>query len=218
MAGPTPTIPPVDDALAELQAALALEDETERMLSVAAIVAKALRDLGFEPVVVGGLAVQLWTDGAYTTFDIDVLLPADDQVSDRLSRLGFLREGRHWILPGRDVLLEAPGNFLAPSERATEVRLPNGSTVSVLSVEDVLIYRLHEFAGTGHRDAASQAVSLLAVPELDDVRLAQRAAEEGLTEALAAISGVAERIDAGETIETDELHDIARGLGGRKLD
>src|SRR2546425_13034246 len=97
------------DPKAELELALQLEDETERMLAVVGVVAEALHDLGFVPVVVGGLAVQYWTRGAYTTADIDVLLPHRPEIDRRFEALGFEREGRHWRLPGRDVFVEAPG-------------------------------------------------------------------------------------------------------------
>jgi hypothetical protein len=71
---------------------------------------------------------------------------------------------------------------------------------------------LHEFVGTGHREAASQAISLVASEELDRARLERRVANEGLTEALAVIQMLSERIARGERIETYELHDAAREL------
>lgn len=72
--------------------------------------------------------------------------------------------------------------------------------------------RLHEFVATGHRDAASQAVSLYLSSELDRKRLEERAAQEALTPSLAELIRLAERIQRGERVETWDLHDIARKL------
>lgn len=133
------------DPKAELARALALENETERKLTVIAAVASALADLGVKPVIVGGLAVEYWTYGAYSTTDIDVLLPSSLEVRTQLAELGFERRGRHWVLGEQEVFLEAPGSFLGTGEEAVDIDLGEGRTVSVLRPEDVLIYRLHEF-------------------------------------------------------------------------
>lgn len=74
------------------------------------------------------------------------------------------------------------------------------------------MYRLHEFAATGHRDAASQAVSLFLSDEIDRDRLERRAKQERLVGALAELARLAQRIESGEQIETWELHEIARLL------
>lgn len=57
----------MNESANQLERALRLEDPTQRMLGVVAVVTAAVRDLGFVPVVVGGLAVQFWTYGEYTT-------------------------------------------------------------------------------------------------------------------------------------------------------
>jgi hypothetical protein len=196
----------------DLDGALAIEDETERMLSVVALIADAVRDLDFTPVVVGGLAVQYWTYGEYATSDIDILLPSTPEVHRRLESLGLSREGRHWVIPGKDVFVEAPGSFVGPGEETEDVELPTGGRVRLLRPEDVLIYRLHEFVATGHREAASQAVSLYLSSELDRERLHERATQQALSPALTELDRLAERIEGGERIETWDLHEIARRL------
>jgi hypothetical protein len=83
----------VTDPKAELARALALANETERKLAVTAAVASAIADLGVKPVIVGGLAVECWTYGAYSTTDIDVLLPSSPEISVRLRRARFRPSG-----------------------------------------------------------------------------------------------------------------------------
>jgi hypothetical protein len=54
----------VDDPRAALDRALALENETERKLAVVAVIDRLIE---WRPIVIGGLAVEFWTDGAYST-------------------------------------------------------------------------------------------------------------------------------------------------------
>jgi hypothetical protein len=91
---------------AELTRTAEIGDPTEEMLEIAAIVAAAPAPAGIRPVVVGGLAVAYWTTGLYLTADIDVVMPHSAAIEERLSPLGFEREGRIWTLPGREPVLE----------------------------------------------------------------------------------------------------------------
>ena len=202
----------MDDPRLRLEAVLRLDNETERKLGVAALIDDLVRELGFRAVVIGGVAVEFWTRGAYSTAVIDLYLPHGPAVDDRLAELGLHRQGRHWVDLEHDLLIEAPASFPAPAEEVTEVRLSTGETALVLSPEDVLVYRLHEFVGTGHREVASQAISLLTSPEIDEQRLRRRADEERLGTALTELWRLAGRVAAGEVLESYELHEIASGL------
>jgi hypothetical protein len=182
----------------DLEVALALENRTERKLGIAAAVANAVADLGLTPIVVGGVAVELWTYGEYATGDIDLVMPYLPEVDARMTSLGFHREGRHWVIPGSEIFVEAPGSALQPGEEAVEVDVAPGLRVLVLSPEDSLVARLHEFLGTGHIDAVEQSVLLLRSRKLDRARLERRVGEEGLEPTLAAAEQLAERAARGE--------------------
>ena len=198
---------------AALQLALGLPDLTERLLEVAAVVAEELGEAGLTPVVVGGPAVAYWTEAAFVSHDIDVLAPSTAEFQERLAALGFERAGRYWVAPGGGVVLEAPGSYPAPDEQVVEVKLASGRSIRILSLEDVLIDRLHQFRGGGHGDVYAQTVFLLALPELDRTRLAERASSERLEGALALVEGAqAEFASRGRPPEPWELHDLARSL------
>ena len=92
------------------------------------------------------------------------------------------------------------------------VELASGHGVTVLSAEDLLVYRLHEFVATGHSDPLGQALMLLDFPELDRQRLEARVESERLLPALHEVERLAGRVKEGEHFETWELHDIARRL------
>jgi hypothetical protein len=202
----------MDGPRAELERALALENETERKLAVVAVIGEVVRALGWRPVVIGGLAVEYWTHGAYSTSDIDLYLPRSAAVDDAFFRLGFEKEGRSWVLPEQDVFVEAPATAPAATEAVVEAELAMGQRVSILSLEDVLIDRLHQFVSGGHADVAEQSVALLGHERLDTTRLDRRAREEGLERALAAVRELAERVAHEEKVQPYELHEIAKRL------
>jgi hypothetical protein len=196
----------------ELERALALENETERKLAVAALIDQLAQRIGWRAIVIGGLAVEFWTHGAYSTGDIDLYLPHGPAMDDLFAELGFERHGRQWVLPEHELFIEAPASFPAEHEEVHEVTLRSGFTVLLLSPEDVLVVRLHQFVSGGHRDVASQALTLLGSEDVDPTRLRERADQEGLVSALSALVDLERRIKQGETIDSWELQEIAKRL------
>ncbi len=197
---------------AALAQALALENETERKLAVVSLIDQQVQQINWRAIVIGGLAVEFWTHGAYSTTDIDLYLPHGPAVDDLLAELGFQKQGRHWVIPEHDLFVEAPASFPADHEEVHEVTLRSGYRVLLLSSEDVLIDRLHQFVSGGHRDVASQALSLLGAEDLDRRRLQARAEQEGLASALRALDELDERVERGEAIESWELQEISKRL------
>lgn len=195
---------------AELASAVGIDLVVGRLLAVAGVLEELLADLDVHPVVVGGLAFQYWAVGGEEATDLDVLMPADARIDARLQELGFVKTGRHWHLPDTDVLIEAPGSYPSDRDRVVTVDSPLGKPVRVLSPADVLVDRLHQFLSTGASDAALQAVALLGVEELERDHLVERAEAEDLSGALEQVELLAERIRNGESVESDELHEIAR--------
>jgi hypothetical protein len=198
---------------ADLEAASALPDRNERLLEAAAVIADALQAADLTPVVVGGLAVAYWTDDNEITNEIDVVVAWSPELDERMRSIGLVKAGsRFWVTPDDKIAWEAPGSSLKPEERIEQVELPSGRIVRVLSVEDTLIWRLHEFLGTGHRVPFEQALLLLKVKRLDHHRLFDRATQEGLSGTLEAVERAATEISDGRVYETWELHDMAREL------
>jgi hypothetical protein len=196
----------------ELTRALALENETERKLAVVSLIDQQVRRIEWRAIVIGGLAVEFWTHGAYSTTDIDLYLPHGPAVDDLLAELGFRREGRHWVLPEHALFVEAPASFPAEEEDVVEVELPLGRSVLVLSAEDVVIDRLHQFVAGGHSDVVEQGVALLGIEELDYPRLIGRAKSEGLENALIELERIQQRVHRGEEVPSYELQEISKRL------
>jgi len=68
-------------------------DETSTLAEIAATAAGALRELGYDPVVVGGSAATLHAPEAYRSADIDMVIIGgvrqNAEVIDKLAAIGF---------------------------------------------------------------------------------------------------------------------------------
>ena len=132
------------------QAASLIEHETDansKALLVAAIVSEEFRARGFEPVIVGGSAIEFYTDGAYMSGDVDVCFAGSKIPTpvDIASVMGVLPGVEHigirtW--KAFDVFLDM---MLALNRHGdtpnVALRTPLGQVV-VLSVEEVLVERV----------------------------------------------------------------------------
>jgi predicted dinucleotide-binding enzyme len=79
----------LEDRSAAVEADAAIDDQTERLLEAAAVIAEDLREIGRDPIVVGGLAVAYWAEGVEMTEDIDVAMLDHDRLAERLEALGL---------------------------------------------------------------------------------------------------------------------------------
>lgn len=93
------------------------------------------------PILVGGGAVELYTDGAYTTGDLDFVGDVSGEVAEVLDRSGFRRAGRHWIHEQGRVFLEFPGSHLEPPSEPARLRRA-GVTLRIIRAEALLADRL----------------------------------------------------------------------------
>ena len=81
---------------AKINAALAvIRQETDlnaKALLMAGLVSELFRERGFEPVVVGGSAIEFYTDGAYMSGDTDICwtgwpMPSDEQRKEIMQQI-----------------------------------------------------------------------------------------------------------------------------------
>lgn len=91
-------------------------------------------------VLVGGSAVELYTSGAYTSKDIDLVGPRD-AARDLLVGAGFDEDPRGFEHPGYDLILDVSPEGLRPTEEVVEIAF-EGVRFPVVTMEDVLVDRL----------------------------------------------------------------------------
>jgi len=123
----------------------ATEDLLERALKLSGLVSTLFQESGFPLVVVGGSAVEFYTEGGYMSGDVDfcrISLKAIPLrlMSDIMSRLGGKALGRNWLVCGIYV------DFLGLLESETvlpnrELETPYGR-VSLLPPELALVERI----------------------------------------------------------------------------
>lgn len=116
-------------------------DQNRKNLLVAELVSEQFRAIGAEPVIVGGSAVEFYTDGAYVSGDVDVCfdgphLPAPRERETALAAAGEPMNIRTWNIAG--VVVDLLGR-LETSARGPLQRLAG---VSLIQIEDLIAERI----------------------------------------------------------------------------
>jgi hypothetical protein len=116
-------------------------DQNRKNLLVAEVASELLRGIGTEPVVVGGSAVEFYTDGAYVSGAVDICfdgarLPAPRERETVLAAAGEPVSIRSWNIAGVlvDLLGRLETSARGPLQRLGEIRL--------IQIEDLIAERL----------------------------------------------------------------------------
>lgn len=136
----------------EIQCALLrVRNETDlnaKALLLAALVSELFREHHFEPVIVGGSAIEFYTDGAYMSGDTDICwagpwIPTLDQQADIMRQIpGVQAKGsKSWRVEGLWIDLLGEVKYLSQKEFMRFVT-PNGE-VMMISAEDSLVGRVY---------------------------------------------------------------------------
>ena len=171
-----------------------IEDPVKRRATFIAILSREMTLRGERaPVVVGGEAVELYTQGSYTTGDIDIKSPHAATVSI-LKEWGFSKKGRTWFNKELDIYVDWVGASLEEGEeaesRVTTIKVARGLEIRVISIEDLVIDRLNAAKWWGDVDSLMWARVLLNVKKrskgkIDRAYLKKRAREEAVADFLA---------------------------------
>ncbi|MCZ7356755.1 MAG: DUF6036 family nucleotidyltransferase [Candidatus Methanoperedens sp.] len=96
-----------------------------------------------KPVVVGGSAVDFYTEGIYPSHDID-LVSDRKKIGEILENtFGFKPSGRHWISEQTGLSVEIPGSRLAGDKDKVTVIKIGDLKVYVIGIEDLIIDRIN---------------------------------------------------------------------------
>ena len=165
------------------------------------------------PVLVGGAAVELFTGGAYTTGDLDLVGEVPAAVASALEGAGFVRRGRHWIHEEGQVFLEFPSDTLADGETAVRFQV-GGCEIVVIAPEDLLAERLGAWQHWKSTvDGANAWLLLVALgDDLDTQRLHARCGALEAEAALEALERFRRRWDAAEPSEEEVVEWAQRGV------
>ena len=137
---------------ADLESALAMvrqeTDLSAKSLLLAGIVSELFRERGFEPVVVGGSAIEFYTDGAYMSGDTDICwagwpTPTLEQREEIMAQIPGIksRGGKSWSYDGLWLDLLGDVDYRAKKDLAA-LATPVGE-VALIPVEDALVGRVY---------------------------------------------------------------------------
>ena len=154
----------IQSALANITAEV---DPTIKHLKLASVVSAVFRERGIELVVVGGSAIEFYTEGAYVSGDIDLCLIPPSRIDLRtrqelMGKFGAKGGPRSWQVAGQyvDILGEVETLARTPF---TELTAPYGP-VRVVSAEELLAERVLISVYPQHHEPAEDcARKLIAV-------------------------------------------------------
>lgn len=140
-----------------LEVLFQIDDPVKRRAYFIAILSEEIIDRGGQmPIVVGGEALELYTQGSYTTGDIDLKAPY--AITEAVLReYGFIKRGRVWFNESYDLYIDLLGEALeegTEAEKRTEViEIADGKAIRVLSIEDLIIDRLNALKWWNDKDS-----------------------------------------------------------------
>lgn len=170
-----------------------IEDPVKKRAMFSAILSKEIMDRGGRPpILVGGIALEIYTQGSYTTGDID--LKADRGLLEIiLTQWNFKKSGRLWFNSELDIYIDWLGEGLDEGKEA-EVRVNTvivgkNLEVRVISIEDLIIDRLNAAKWWDDKDSLMWSIVLVSVKRelgevLDLEYLRKRAKAEDLEDLL----------------------------------
>lgn len=138
---------------AEITAALAvIRQETDlnaKALLMAGLVSELFRERGFEPVVVGGSAIEFYTDGAYMSGDTDICwtgwpMPDEEQRKEIMLQIpGITAHGgsKSWGID--DLWIDLLGEIDYRANKDLVVLETQLGEVTLIPVEDALVGRVY---------------------------------------------------------------------------
>jgi hypothetical protein len=131
----------METSTAELDDIRRETDPNRKNLRVAGVVCRAFREAGYEPVVVGGSAVEFYSDGRYVSGDVDICydgptLPSPRRREEVMAGLGKPLSIRKWEVAGVlvDVLGRIETTARTPFQQLGELKL--------IQIEDLIAERL----------------------------------------------------------------------------
>lgn len=191
----------------ELKAALleawhADAPHVERLTGAAAVITRALEQVGMRATLVGGGAIEFHAPGSYATTDIDFVVEGwpREKIGRVLGLLGFKSCGRLWVID--DLYVEVPGSSL---EMRVVETVPLGKfELRVLKKEHVLADRIVGFRRWKTWAYGIQAIDMLEAfgDDLDEEFLRVWLRKEGSEDGYFHLREIAA---SGVAITTEEL-------------
>lgn len=137
------------------------------IVELAAIVANHLKGHEIRVVLVGGLAVEIYSENIYLTNDIDMVdvsyqKPAD--LHKAMAEIGFAKRGRVFVNETTDITVEFPSPPITVGDEAvteTTVAQSPAGEIPILKAADVIKDRLAAYFQWKDKPSLVQALAVL---------------------------------------------------------
>lgn len=161
---------------------------TTSITELAGIIAEHLQLQGIEVVLVGGLAVEIYTENLYLTKDIDMVntnYQPPKLIHKAMAELRFHKQGRVYVNATTNITVEFPSAPLSVGDEliksTTHKRVAN-KNIPILKVEDVVKDRLAAFIHWQDRQSLIQATAILIKHYLNPTLFKKFCMREGTAE------------------------------------
>ncbi len=163
-----------------------------RAFFIGLLTEEIIRRGGEPPIVVGGEALEIYTQGSYTTGDIDIKAPKGI-LEEVLREWDFTKKGRIWFNKALDIYIDWLGESLdegkEAEERVNTVLINDKLEIKVISIEDLIIDRLNAVKWWRDEDSLVWAKVLVQVKkavgeDVDREYLMKRAEKEQVKDLL----------------------------------
>lgn len=135
-----------------------------RNIRMAAIINDYLQVIsGSTIIVTGGLSIEFYTKGGYTTQDIDFISSAEKDLPKVLENLGFKKKSKYWIHEKLEILLElvASTPFGGIYKEPYVYTTTDGFNISFSNVNDMLMDRIKGLLYWGYKDYGKWILELI---------------------------------------------------------
>ena len=170
-----------------IEQCIKIDDLLRKHLTVAAILREAFGNYDVNTVLVGGVAVQFYTQGHYATRDLDIITTYTDKINEVMAQLGFVKKGRVWVhTDDSGLIIDFPAGPLAGDwSRIQPVVMEDTCEIAnLIAVEDIIIDRL---LAVKYWSDSEEWVQFMMVAHYDDIDWSyceQRAEFEDCTDVL----------------------------------
>lgn len=181
---------------------------------LATLVADHLAHKDIEVVVVGGLAVEIYTENLYLTKDIDMIdrsYQPPALMQKAMAELGFEKEGRVYSHPTTEIVVEFPaGPLSVGNEIITETTYIEGPAgkIPIISAKDLVKDRLAAFFHWNDNQSLVQALTIMNCHSISPTHLHAFIKGEGESEQLPMIDKLYEHITQNQLSTMLEIENL----------
>jgi hypothetical protein len=112
--------------------------------------------------VVGGSAIEIYTEGEYVSADLDLVVDSRPRVTDVLKKWGFRDEGKGWSKAEWALFVDAMQQPDSGSRRLSQIIATSVGSFRITGVEDLILRRVRESIAWQDRQVAFAHAILLA--------------------------------------------------------